>query len=133
MAPSTALERRGSILITGANGGLGSAFVANFTKSPLGKQYRGLYTVRNPSSATELEKVLGSAPAETTSEVFSLDLGSLESVRSLAADINARVSDGTLEPIRAVILNAGFQNAGDDALEPTSFTVEGYEMAFGAN
>ncbi|EKD12635.1 short chain dehydrogenase/reductase SDR [Drepanopeziza brunnea f. sp. 'multigermtubi' MB_m1] len=133
MAPSTALERRGSILITGANGGLGSAFVANFTKSPLGKQYRGLYTVRNPSSATELGKVLGSAPAETTSEVFSLDLGSLESVRSLAADINARVSDGTLEPIRAVILNAGFQNAGDDALEPTSFTVEGYEMAFGAN
>lgn len=61
---------KGSVLITGANGGLGSAFVSNFIKSAYGSQYRGLYLVRDPTKATDLKNVLHSAPKSHTSETL---------------------------------------------------------------
>ncbi|KAL2060741.1 hypothetical protein VTL71DRAFT_9383 [Oculimacula yallundae] len=124
---------KGSVLITGANGGLGSAFVANFLKSPQAKEYRGLFTVRDPSTARDLRTVIAKSPKDPEFEVLELDLASLENVRTLATDINERVANGTLEPIRALILNAGWQDASAAALKPGTFTKEGYEMAFGAN
>ncbi|KAH7073094.1 hypothetical protein BKA63DRAFT_473561 [Paraphoma chrysanthemicola] len=124
---------KGSVLITGANGGLGSAFVSNFIKSTYGSQYRGLYLVRNPSTATDLNAVLRSAPASHTSEVLPMDLSSLQSIRGLAANINTRVANGTLEPLRAVILNAAFQEAHGGTLKAKTFTTEGYEAHFGVN
>lgn len=54
-------------------------------------------------------------------------------MRTLARDINERVANGTLDPIRALVLNAAFQDASSEALKPQMFTKEGYEMAFGAN
>lgn len=124
---------KGSVLLTGANGGLGSAFVANFLSSSQAKEYRALFTVRNPATARDLQAVLGKAPNDSKYEVLSLDLGSLENVRTLAGDINERVANGTLEPIRALVLNAAFQDASSEALKPQILTKEGYEMAFGAN
>ncbi|KAG4440763.1 hypothetical protein IFR05_003750 [Cadophora sp. M221] len=124
---------KGSVLITGANGGLGSAFAANFLTSHQAKVYRGLFTVRNPSTARDLQAVIEKAPKDSKFEVLPLDLGSLENVRTLAADINERVANGTLEPIRALVLNAAYQDASAEALKPQTFTKDGYEMAFGAN
>lgn len=124
---------KGSVLITGANGGLGSAFVANFTKSEFGKEYRGLFTVRNPATAKDLNYVLDKAPANLKHEVVALDLSSIENIRGVAADINARVANGTLEPIRALVLNAAFQEANPGVLEPKTFTKDGFEMNFGVN
>lgn len=124
---------KGSVLITGANGGLGSAFVSNFIKSTYGSQYRGLYLVRNPSTATDLNAVLKLAPVSHTSEVLPMDLSSLQSIRGLAANINTRVANGTLEPLRAVILNAAFQEAHEGTLKAKTFTKEGYEAHFGVN
>ena len=124
---------KGSVLITGANGGLGSAFAANFLDSPQAKEYRALLTVRNPATARDLQAVLGKAPKDSIYEILPLDLGSLENVRTLAGDINERVANGTLEPLRALVLNAAFQDASSEALKPQIFTKEGYEMAFGAN
>lgn len=124
---------KGSVLITGANGGLGSAFVAGFSKSSYGSQYRGLYTVRNPATANELNAVLSKGPASHQSEVLALGLSSLESIRGLATDINDRVSSGTLEPIRALILNAAFQECNNETLKPKTFTKDGFEMNFGVN
>ncbi|KAH7327107.1 hypothetical protein BKA65DRAFT_62351 [Rhexocercosporidium sp. MPI-PUGE-AT-0058] len=124
---------KGSVLITGANGGLGSAFVANFLNSPQAKEYRGLFTVRNASTAHDLQAIVKKAPKDTEFEVLPLDLGSLENVRTIAADVNERVANRTLEPIRALVLNAAYQDAGAEAFKPQTFTKEGYEMAFGAN
>lgn len=126
-------DLKGSVLITGANGGLGSAFVANFSNSEYGKEYRGLYTVRNPATAKDLNAVLEKAPANQKSEVIALDLSSIESIRGVAADINSRVANGTLEPIRALVLNAAFQDCNPQTLEPKSFTKDGFEMNFGVN
>ncbi|KAK0113493.1 hypothetical protein ONS96_014357 [Cadophora gregata f. sp. sojae] len=124
---------KGTVLVTGANGGLGSAFAANFLTSPQAKEYRALFTVRNPATARDLQAVIEKGPKDSNSEVLPLDLGSLENVRSLAADINERVGNGILEPIRALVLIAAFQDASSESLKPQAFTQEGYEMAFGAN
>lgn len=124
---------KGSILITGANGGLGCAFVAHLLKSVYAHEYQGLYAVCNPSTAHNLQTVLECAPAEHKSEILLLDLSRLESVRGFAEDINTRVSNGTLVPIRALILNAAWQEANSGTLKPKTFTDDGYEAHFAIN
>lgn len=124
---------KGTILITGANGGLGSAFVSKLIKSPYGREYQGIYTVRNPSTAHDLQAVLKEAPATHIHETLALNLGSLKDVRAAAEDINTRVANGSLGPIRALILNAAFQEANPQMLAPQTFTDEGFEAAFGIN
>ncbi|KAF3483997.1 uncharacterized protein GIQ15_03321 [Arthroderma uncinatum] len=95
-------ESRGTILVTGANGVLGSAVVREIVKSPsYCSSYYGLYTVRDSSSSSSLH-------ASRTS------LGWLAS--------------GKIPPIRALILNAGFQ----ENFTQTS-TEDGFDMTFQVN
>lgn len=124
---------QGSVLITGANGGLGSGFVANLLKSPQATKYRGIYTVRNPSTANDLKSVLAKGPQTHEYEILPIDLSSLESIRGFAENINEKVANGTIEPIRALILNAAWQEANADTLKPQTFTKDGFEGNFGTN
>jgi NAD(P)-dependent dehydrogenase (short-subunit alcohol dehydrogenase family) len=101
----------GTVLITGANGGLGSAFVSQFLKSPQAANHTGLFAVRNPSTATTLEKVVSSTSnSHSRHEIISLDLSNLASVRAGAKAINERIASGALPPIRALVLNAAIQH-----------------------
>lgn len=102
---------QGTILVTGANGGLGAAIVDDIIKKPnLASNYAGVYTVRKAATATRLQKTLSYAPASHKHDTVDLDLSSLASVRTVAVEINRRVSAGELPPIRALILNAGYQD-----------------------
>lgn len=102
---------QGTILITGANGGLGSAIVTNILGKPhLASNYAGVYTVRSTATATRLQQVLKSASEGHRHDVVDLDLSSLASVRTMATRINRGVAAGDLPPIRALILNAGYQD-----------------------
>ena len=47
---STMANSMGIVLITGANGGLGSVFVWQFLKSSQASAHVGLFAVRNPST-----------------------------------------------------------------------------------
>src|SRR5690242_13945532 len=96
---------KGGVLITGANGGLGSAFVSKFIQSSFSSDYHGIYAVRNPKTATELEKVLEDGPKEHSYDLLPIDLSSLDSIRQTASSLNQRVASGSLPPIRALILN----------------------------
>jgi NAD(P)-dependent dehydrogenase (short-subunit alcohol dehydrogenase family) len=125
--------QKGTIICTGTNGGLGSAFVRALAASPEGSQYHAIYTVRNPSTASDLNAALRSAPKTHHSETLALNLASLKDVRSVAEIINARVASGELPRIRALVLNAAFQDANASTKQPQSFTAEGHEMTFGVN
>jgi NAD(P)-dependent dehydrogenase (short-subunit alcohol dehydrogenase family) len=118
----------GSILITGANGGLGSAFISKLMYSPHAHSCYGIYAVRNVSTAHELSKVLSSAPTSHSHELLSIDLSSLDSVRAAATLLNRRVSSGEIPPIRALILNAAVQH-----VEGKVVTVDGWESHFAVN
>ncbi|KAI3323797.1 NAD(P)-binding protein [Xylariaceae sp. AK1471] len=121
---------KGSIFITGANGGLGSAIVRQIVNSPsLAKTYHGIYTVRNTQRADAVQNVLQKAgSAGHKYDLVPLDLSSLASTRKAAEDINKRVADGSIPPIRALIINAAWQ-------EYTTHTMtdDGFDMTFQAN
>ncbi|TGJ78439.1 hypothetical protein E0Z10_g10323 [Xylaria hypoxylon] len=122
---------KGSIVVTGANGGLGSAIVQHILDSPsLAKTYHGIYTVRNTErGAATVNGVLRKAASVGHAyDLVPLDLSSLASTRKAAEDINRRVADGSIPPIRALILNAAWQ-------EYTTHTItdDGFDMTFQAN
>ncbi|KAF9769418.1 hypothetical protein IL306_013177 [Fusarium sp. DS 682] len=120
---------QGTILITGTNGGLGSALVTNILSKPeLARSYTGVYTVRKAATAIRLQQVLKSAPKYHRHDVLDLDLSSLASIRTMATGINRKVAAGDLPPIRALILNAGYQDH-----EQISMSDDGYEMSWQVN
>lgn len=102
-------SKDGTILLTGANGALGTAIVSHILKRPELACNQAIYTVRKASSAPQLSKALSHAPSTHKHQTLDLDLGSLASVRKLAANVNDQVASGKIPPIRALILNAGYQ------------------------
>ncbi|GAW13253.1 hypothetical protein ANO14919_026330 [Xylariales sp. No.14919] len=118
---------KGTILVTGANGGLGSAIVEQIASKPELSAYYGLYTVRDKAQAPALTAALSHGPKHAH-DVLALDLTNLDSVRSVADGIKARISAGEIPPIRAFILNAGFQDFGKQ-----SWTSDGFDTTFAAN
>lgn len=119
---------KGTVLITGANGGLGSVFVSQFLHSPEASLYTGLFAVRNPSTATTLQTILSGSSNAARHEAVALDIGTLASVRSAAKTINDRVASGALPPIRALVLNAALQHTAGQ-----TFTNDGLESNFAVN
>lgn len=118
---------RGSILVTGTNGGLGSAIVKRIANDPELSRYHGLYTVRDSRNAPVVSSILASTPSHPH-ELCSLDLTNLDNVRRLARAINAKVDAGALPPIRALILNAGLQDFGNQ-----TWGEDGLDKVFSAN
>ncbi|PQE32203.1 short-chain protein [Rutstroemia sp. NJR-2017a WRK4] len=114
----------GTILVTGANGGIGSAIVSQIFASPELALYHGIYTVRDPTASPL------SVPEKHTHEyeTLPLDLNDLAGIREIAATINKKVADGEIPPIRALILNAGYQE-----LDAQRFTKDGFATVFTAN
>ncbi|KAI0473340.1 NAD(P)-binding protein [Xylariaceae sp. FL0804] len=109
-------HQRGTILLTGANGGLGSAIVSHIVSSTDLRAHHGIFTVRSAGSAPALQAALNSSlPVAESSgdhELILLDLSQLRNVREVTATINARVKAGSIPPIRAIILNAGVEEFG---------------------
>ncbi|KAJ9245857.1 hypothetical protein DTO169E5_576 [Paecilomyces variotii] len=116
---------KGTIVLTGANGGIGSAIVSRILASPELSSYYGIYTVRDTSSTHLAHQVSNTAHAY---EALSLDLSNLASVRAAAATINARVTAGEIPPIRALILNAGYHE-----MDAQRFTDDGFATVFAVN
>jgi NAD(P)-dependent dehydrogenase (short-subunit alcohol dehydrogenase family) len=117
---------KGSILVTGTNGGLGSSIVEQILhQSDLSENYFGLYTIRKPGSDNNVQRVLRGAGTKHSHELVTMDLSSLSSVREAAQKINDRVFEGSLPRIRALILNAGYLEHN-----PQTFTKDGFDMTF---
>ncbi|KAF2436944.1 NAD(P)-binding protein [Tothia fuscella] len=119
---------RGTLLLTGANGGLATGFISQFLKSPHATSIKGYYTVHNPAKATNLRTTLERAPKSHEYEIATMDMSSLKKVRQAAEDINKQVANGTLHPIQALVLNAGIQDTHEQ-----NFTDDGIEQTFAVN
>ncbi|KAJ3579983.1 hypothetical protein NPX13_g574 [Xylaria arbuscula] len=124
---------KGTIVLTGANGGLGTVLANNIIDA---KDYYGVYTVRDVSSAAALGSILrrhavslGTARDQPpVHEMVALDLRKPSSVREAAATINAKVESGAIPRIRALILNAGLRETHSQ-----TWTDEGLDTTFASN
>ncbi|POS73601.1 hypothetical protein DHEL01_v208006 [Diaporthe helianthi] len=128
---------KGTILVTGANGGLGRGYISALSRSPYAEDYRGIYLDRDDAAAQDLDTFVKTqlqpkSPGHKY-ETAALDLGSLAKIRAFAADINARVAEGSLQAIRALVLVAGYLDVAPEASKPRRFTEDGHEMVWGVN
>ena len=123
----------GTVVLTGANGGFGIATVKKLLHSPETEQYHCILTVRNAATAHHLNAILKKTPSNRKYEVMSLDLGSLSKIRTFATEINARVAEGAIPPVGALILNAAYQDANEKTLVPQNFSEDGLEAQFAIN
>ncbi|KAI0154505.1 putative short-chain dehydrogenase [Xylariaceae sp. FL1272] len=114
-------------VIIGANGGLGVAVVQQMLSSEQFAAYHGLYAVRDAQSASALQAALSSKPPHSH-DVVSIDLDNMDSVRTVAQTINARVAAGTIPLIQVLVLNAGFQD-----FDKQVWTSDGFDRTFTAN
>ena len=108
------------------NSSQGRAIAQQFVQSY--HPYTGIFTVRNtqsPNVEPLLDILRPSGKQYSTRE---LELGSFFSVRRFAGDINAQVASGALKPIKALVLNAGYQSQLGQ-----KFTKDGYEVTFQVN
>lgn len=126
------MPAKGTIVLTGANGGIGSAIVSRIRSSPELSSYHAIYTVRDASSSIphhlDPHQKSNTNTNTQTYDTISLELTDLTSVRTAAASINARVAAGEIPPIRALILNAGYNE-----LNIQRFTDDGFATMFMAN
>ncbi|KAF3022479.1 hypothetical protein E8E14_010492 [Neopestalotiopsis sp. 37M] len=119
---------KGTIIVTGANGGLGNAVIHRIVSQPELSAYHGLYAVRHASSAPALRSILEGAQSHNHAhDIISLELTRLDSVRETAATINERIKSGAIPPIRALILNAAYLE-----FEQQTWTDDGFDTAFAA-
>ncbi|RYP26192.1 hypothetical protein DL767_008144 [Monosporascus sp. MG133] len=119
---------KGTILLTGANGGLGCGIVSKIISTPELAQYHGVYVVRDASFAAALKSTLSKAPASHSYEILSLELSLLANVREFVRYFSTRVAERDIPPLRALILNAGLNDLGQQSL-----TEEGFDTSFVAN
>lgn len=116
-------------VITGGNAGLGYACAAALLASNGEFQWHLILACRNQdrglSAAERLTKSVGSAGQI---ETMRLDLASLTSVRTFAAELDARVKSASIPPLYGLVCNAGVQSG-----TKRSFTADGFESTFGIN
>lgn len=127
LLPSMAATK-GTVLVTGANGGLGIAIARGIaTAPPEVAVHHALYTVRSTVAADTVHSALAATKAHPH-DILQLDLSDLSSVRETAAAINKRVSAGDIPRIRALVLNAGYRET-----ERQTWTEDGLDTAFASN
>ncbi len=98
-----------SILITGANGGLGKESARQLAM--LKETERIYLACRNQSKAKEAKQSLESSTGRSIFEIVIMDVSEPDSVRSAVAGLN--------EPVDALIMNAGGMG-GKNPMEKTS-------------
>jgi NAD(P)-dependent dehydrogenase (short-subunit alcohol dehydrogenase family) len=106
-------------LVTGATGGLGLR-VAEVLAS---RGARVLVGSRNPERGARALEVVSAAATGPAPELVELDLASLRSVRSAAADVRARTDDR----LDLLINNGGIM------APPLAFSVDGFESQWATN
>ena len=105
----TSAETKGTVVVTGANSGLGSAFVERLLPSEPSNQY-GIFTVGGltAQSSSKLEKLLSSS--NFPHSIVPLDLTSLSAVREFAEHISSRVSTGHVPENPSTSVECGMAN-----------------------
>lgn len=118
---------KGTLVLTGANGGLGTAIAKQIVSNGEIASYHGLYLVRDVASAAALNTVLATN-SQHSYEVLSMDLTDMDSVRQASKTIDSRISSGQIPSVKALILNAGYQDFGKQ-----TWTKDGLDPTFSAN
>jgi light-dependent protochlorophyllide reductase len=107
------------VLVTGGNSGIGLGCARELAR----QGRRVVIASRDRTASAQAVRAIEQECGAGAALEFGLDLGSLDSVRQLAKEIEARDL-----PLRALVCNAGLQFQHGPKLSP-----EGYELTFAVN
>ncbi|KAI1151318.1 NAD(P)-binding protein [Nemania diffusa] len=79
---------KGTIILTGANGGLGSAISRQIASHQQFAGYHNLYAIRAAASTSDLHKAIQPQCSSHPHDVVSLNLADLDNIRDLAKTIS---------------------------------------------
>lgn len=124
---------KGTIIVTGAAGGIGIGWVLENLKTEQAKLYHTIYFI-HPSAPGHLKENLEAhAPAEHSYEIIPLDLSKMSEVRLAATSLNTRIAQGELGTIKILLLIAGAMFLDPHTKDGVTFTSEGIESNFAVN
>ncbi|WP_101926534.1 MULTISPECIES: SDR family NAD(P)-dependent oxidoreductase [Luteimonas] len=113
-----------TILITGGHSGIGLECVKRLVAEP----HRHIVLAgRSPDRMTDVANQLRQASG-TTVRTLPLDTSSLASVKTAAAGLRSLIEAGEIDPLQAILCNAGGRGFG-----PILHSPEGYEAMFAGN
>lgn len=114
-----------TVLITGANGGLGKSLATKFAS----KKYRVLMACRNRQKGLQAREDVIRKSKNNDVEIFTLDLASMDSILSLKENIPQNTSQKKMQyfPIDILINNAGILTSS------RQYTADGYPLLTGVN
>ena len=110
-----------TVIITGGNSGLGYYCAREIAKN---EDWYIILACRNQDKATQAVKKLQETTQSEYIEAMTLDLASLASVRTFAAEFANR----DLPPLKAIVCNAGVQ-----FIQRQTYTQDGFDTTFGVN
>lgn len=113
-----------TVLITGGHAGLGRAAAE---KLATGRRVDLILAGRDLGKVETAARQLRERYGVKVTPLL-LNLASLESIRAAATRIQSMIAGGTLEPIQALLCNAGASFRG-----PISYSADGYEETFATN
>ena len=123
----------GTLIITGAAGGIGSGFVSELLKTPHALTHHCIYII-HPSAPGSLQSIIDKyAPRGHQYEILSLDLSKLSAIRAATTSINSRIASHDLPPLRGLLLIAGGVFISRTAADGIDFNPDGLEMTFAVN
>jgi NAD(P)-dependent dehydrogenase (short-subunit alcohol dehydrogenase family) len=124
---------KGTIIATGAAGGIGGGWLISHLKSPQAKLYHTIYII-HPSAPGNLREVLQTrAPTEHSYEILPLDLSKMSEVRLAAREFSSRIEKGELGKIKILMLIAGAMFLDSRSNDGVTFTEEGIESHIAVN
>jgi NAD(P)-dependent dehydrogenase (short-subunit alcohol dehydrogenase family) len=127
------MSLKGTIILTGAAGGIASGLITEHLKTTLTTQYHNIY-IDHPSTVGRLSSFLSiHAPSTQQYEIIPLDLSSQSAIRTFTSSINSRISSSSLPPIRGLLLIAGGIFNSKSTKDGVDFTAEGLEKTFAIN
>ncbi len=110
-----------TVIITGGNSGLGYYCAQQLAQDPA---WYIILACRNPDKADRAVAKIRAASKNQQVEAMSLDLASLDSIRSFAQQFG----DRQLPLLKAIICNAGVQ-----FIQRQTYTEDGFDTTFGVN
>ncbi|TDD25582.1 SDR family NAD(P)-dependent oxidoreductase [Nonomuraea diastatica] len=117
-----------TIIITGGSAGIGYGCAAAILSSRDGPWHVVVASRDAGRAQAAVDRLAGAARTGHRIEAVPLDLGSLASVRTFAAELTDRLASGGLPPLHGVVCNAGVQ-----AGTTMTVTADGFESTFGVN
>lgn len=128
----TSKQPKGTILVTGAAGGIGTGWLHEHLQSEHARSHLTIY-VTHPSFPGQLREILGREGDDCRFEIVEIDLSILENVKNFTRVLSGRVESNNIPRIRLLLLIAGVMFLDPTTKDGIGFTTEGLEKTWALN